>query len=340
MTSVKRFQVVEEPTEETLGRGAFEFTDAYSVFDWGQMPDAIPHKGKSLCTMGAATFELLDEAGIPTHYRGVGDARDPIPLDMREPPDIMAIELTQVPDLPFKNGTYDYETFFADAGSNYLIPLEIVFRNQVPIGSSLRRRTSPADHDLSITEWPDTAVELAAPIIEFSTKFEESDRYLDVEEADEIAGLADIEELRSIARDVNAAITDHAANVGLTHLDGKIECLFHDGEIKVADVTGTLDENRFSFKGRQLSKEVLRQYYARTDHAWVEAVRASKVRAKETGVADWRSLCDHEPRPLPEDIRRVASELYQAGANKYLDGDCFDVPSLLAVVRELEAVTK
>ncbi|MFO7833566.1 MAG: phosphoribosylaminoimidazolesuccinocarboxamide synthase, partial [Halohasta sp.] len=50
MTSVKEFRVDREPTATEFGAGRFVFTDAYSVFDWGQMPDAIPHKGASLCT--------------------------------------------------------------------------------------------------------------------------------------------------------------------------------------------------------------------------------------------------------------------------------------------------
>jgi len=37
------------------------------------MPDAIPRKGASLCAMGAFNFELLEDEGIPTHYRGVAD---------------------------------------------------------------------------------------------------------------------------------------------------------------------------------------------------------------------------------------------------------------------------
>ncbi|TKX76193.1 phosphoribosylaminoimidazolesuccinocarboxamide synthase, partial [Halorubrum sp. SD626R] len=53
MTSVKEFRVDEPATADATGRGRFVFTDAYSVFDWGQMPDAIPHKGASLCAMGA-----------------------------------------------------------------------------------------------------------------------------------------------------------------------------------------------------------------------------------------------------------------------------------------------
>ncbi|MFB6177888.1 MAG: phosphoribosylaminoimidazolesuccinocarboxamide synthase, partial [Halobaculum sp.] len=42
MTSVKEFVIEREPTETARGRGRFAFTDDYSVFDWGKMPDEIP----------------------------------------------------------------------------------------------------------------------------------------------------------------------------------------------------------------------------------------------------------------------------------------------------------
>src|SRR6056297_3236021 len=104
MTSVKNFQVEEPASRDRLGRGRFEFTDDYSVFDWGQMPDRIPEKGAALCTMGAANFELLDVNHIPTHYRGVYEASDSgegEPKELGEcasPPRTMAIELARVPD--------------------------------------------------------------------------------------------------------------------------------------------------------------------------------------------------------------------------------------------------
>lgn len=150
MTSVKEFRVDEPATADSLGRGRFVFTDAYSVFDWGQMPDAIPRKGASLCAMGAFNFELLEDEGIPTHYRGVADpGRDVdageegetgiVPLaDATAPPTEMAIDLTQVPDLPYEDpeAGYDYDAFHAAGGENYLVPLEVVFRN--------RSRSGPA----------------------------------------------------------------------------------------------------------------------------------------------------------------------------------------------------
>jgi phosphoribosylaminoimidazole-succinocarboxamide synthase len=174
--------------------------------------------------------------------------------------------------------------------------------------------------------------------VEFSTKFEESDRYLDREEADRIAGAATLDDLESVAREVNRVVTGRAADAGLKHEDGKIECLYDDGEVRVADVVGTFDENRFSYDGQQLSKEVVRQYHKREQPAWVEAVNEAKERAKREDVADWRRLCEVDPDPLPDHVLEAASDMYAAGTNAYVGRDLFDAPPLaeaVETVREL-----
>jgi len=333
--SVKEFRIEREPTATTLGRGAFVFTDDYSVFDWGKMPDEIPDKGASLCSMGAFNFELLEAEGVPTHYRGVVSEKtgEVVPLsDADQPPTEMAIDLTQVPDLPREGRDYDYDAFHAAAGDNYLIPLEVVFRNSVPVGSSLRRRTAPADHGLDFEEWPDGVVQLEEPIVEFSTKYEESDRYLSRAEADRIAGRADLAELEDVAREVNRVVTEQAAEAELVHEDGKIECLYFDGEIRVGDVAGTFDENRFTFHGQQVSKEFVRQYHKHTQPEWVEAVDAAKREAEKTGIADWKSLCEASPEPLDGEAIEAVRDLYAAGTNAYIGRELFDAPSLVDAV--------
>ncbi|GAB7094794.1 phosphoribosylaminoimidazolesuccinocarboxamide synthase [Halolamina litorea] len=336
MTSVKEFRVDREPTDDELGRGRFVFTDDYSVFDWGRMPDRIPEKGRSLCTMGADNFERLADAGVPTHYRGVvspddagSDAPPTYDLDaVSGPPRQMAIDLTVVPDLPHGADGYDYDQFHASAGSHYLVPLEIVFRNEVPIGSSLRARKEPEDVGLDRHRWPDEAVSLPEPIVEFSTKFEEQDRYLDDDAAAEIAGRADLDDLRETALAVNEVITERAAETGFVHEDGKIECLWVDGEVRVADVAGTFDENRFAYDGQELSKEVLRQFYKGYDPDWVAAVKDAKAVAEAEGVADWKSFCEESPEPLPADVREVAGEMYAAGTNAYTGREWFEAPAI------------
>ena len=335
MTSVKEFRVATAPTQTDLGRGRFVFTDRYSVFDWGEMPDHVPRKGASLCTMGAHNFEMLEAEGVPTHYRGVygpevreGDR----PVDLASctaPPTAMAIELTQVPDLPYLGGDeYDYDAYHDAAGENFLIPLEIVFRNTVPVGSSLRSRGLPADYGLDADTWPEGTVELPEPVVEFSTKYEEQDRYLDRPEAERIAGAADLEDLESVALAVNGALNRQAEDRGFHHEDGKIECLYHAGTVTVADVVGTFDENRFAYGGQEVSKEVIRQYYRRTDPEWVAAVSDAKSEARAEGVADWRELCERSPEPLPEGVLDAVSDLYTAGANAYTGTEWFDAPAI------------
>ncbi|ELZ33722.1 phosphoribosylaminoimidazolesuccinocarboxamide synthase [Halorubrum tebenquichense] len=355
MTSVKEFRVDEPATADGLGRGRFVFTDAYSVFDWGQMPDAVPNKGASLCAMGAFNFELLEREGIPTHYRGVtdpgagesaggddgSDAPVAVPLDEASaPPTEMAIDLTQVPDLPYEgpHAGYDYDAFHAAGGDNYLVPLEVVFRNRVPVGSSLRRRATPAEFGLDgragldPDEWPDGPVDLPEPVVEFSTKYEQQDRYLTRAEADEIAGAADVDALESLARDVNRVVTERADAAGFVHEDGKIECLYADGELRVADVVGTFDENRFSYGGRGVSKEVVRQWYKANDPDWVAAVKEAKESVAGRDIDDWRELCEPDPVPLPAEVVDAVSDLYAAGTNAYTDRDWFDVPDVEAAL--------
>ena len=358
MTSVKEFRVDEPATADALGRGRFVFTDAYSVFDWGQMPDAVPEKGASLCTMGAFNFELLETTGISTHYRGVtdptagepaddadgaadaeGDAPAAVPLDdATAAPTEMAIDLTQVPDLPYQGPAagYDYDAFHAAGGTNYLVPLEVVFRNRVPVGSSLRRRADPADFglddDLGLDDWPDASVHLPEPVVEFSTKYEQQDRYLTRAEADRIAGVADVDALESLARDVNRVVTERADAAGFVHEDGKIECLYADGELRVADVVGTFDENRFSYGGRGISKEVVRQWYKANDPDWVAAVEAAKEAVADRDSDDWRELCEPSPDPLPPAVVGAVADLYAAGANAYTGREWFDAPDVEAAL--------
>ncbi len=71
MGSVKDLQVIQKPTEAAMGTGRFLFSDRYSVFDWGEMPDRIGGKGAALCIMGAYCFEQLEKQGVKTHYRGL-----------------------------------------------------------------------------------------------------------------------------------------------------------------------------------------------------------------------------------------------------------------------------
>lgn len=49
---------------ECAGSLWFEFTDDYSVFDWGKMPDTIANKGRALAVIGAYLFDELKKASF------------------------------------------------------------------------------------------------------------------------------------------------------------------------------------------------------------------------------------------------------------------------------------
>ena len=74
MGSVKDLEVIQKPTKDKMGLGRFHFSDRYSVFDWGEMPDLIDKKGEALCLMGAYCFERLEVKSVLTHYKGLVDS--------------------------------------------------------------------------------------------------------------------------------------------------------------------------------------------------------------------------------------------------------------------------
>ena len=57
--SVKNIRMVREPKARRPGRYVFEFTDDYSVFDYGKMPDKLRGKGCAIAMMSAYLFEAL-----------------------------------------------------------------------------------------------------------------------------------------------------------------------------------------------------------------------------------------------------------------------------------------
>lgn len=334
MGSVKDLEVLESPTPDETGHGIFDFSDRYSVFDWGKMPEDIEGKGDVLAMMGAFTFEMFEEKGIKTHYMGMEEDGDVKSLDDLEgPSNRMHIELVNVLEPEFKDGEYDYSVLNDASFGNYLIPLEIIFRNTISVGSSARRRYDPRDLGLSLTEWPEEPVHLEDPILEASTKLEEQDRYIDDREARRISGIA-LGGVYDVAREVNRIITDRAESVGLQHDDGKIELLKVDDDIVVGDVAGTFDENRFTYEGIQVSKEILRQRYKESQPDWVEQVKDAKERAKDEGIKDWKSLVGVEPKSLG--FEKLVSEMYKAGANRYIGEDFFDVRGVSEVMEDIK----
>jgi len=307
MGSVKDLEVIKKSTKDQMGLGRFEFSDRYSVFDWGEMPDYINAKGAALCLMGAYCFEQLLTWGVKTHYRGLVDADGKVVKfsELNEPSNIMEVGLVNVynPKTGVENGkiVHDYSMYTPDL-KNCLIPLEIIYRNGLPEGSSIFKRLEQKKislEDLGLNHYPKPGEQLAKPIFDVSTKLEETDRYVTWAEAQKIAGLTgkELAEVKALLLEADETVTELASRAGLKNEDGKIELAFdEERKLMIVDVVGTLDECRFTYGGVHVSKEIARQFYKKT--SWYADLERAKKEAEAKGIQDWKSLCKSQPPKL------------------------------------------
>jgi phosphoribosylaminoimidazole-succinocarboxamide synthase len=343
MGSVKDLEVIKKPTRTVMGIGKFHFSDRYSVFDWGEMPDHIEGKGAALCLMGAYCFERLEEKGVKTHYRDLVDEKGKAVTveELKQPSSVMEVCLVNVykPQTSVVNGkiTHDYSVY-APTLKNCLIPLEIIYRNGLPEGSSVFKRLEQGKvslRDLGLDHYPKPGESLTKPIFDVSTKLEETDRYVTWQEAQKIAGLTDAElaDVKTVLLKADETITEAASNAGLKNEDGKIELAFDNKrKLIVVDVIGTLDECRFTYDGVHVSKEVARQFYKKTK--WYSNVEEAKKTAETQGAKDWKALCKSQPPKLDSKLRTIISEMYMAAANELTNRNLFDAPRLAEVIKQ------
>jgi phosphoribosylaminoimidazole-succinocarboxamide synthase len=345
MGSVKDLEIIKKPTRDVMGIGRFHFSDRYSVFDWGEMPDHIEGKGAALCLMGAYCFEKLEGIGVRTHYRGLVDETGKVVRfkELKRPTSIMEVNLVNVykPETRRSQGKleYDYSLYTSNL-KNCLIPLEIIYRNGLPEGSSVFKRLEQAlvtVEDLGLDHYPKAGERLKKPIFDVSTKLEEGDRYVSWAEAQRIAGLTEKEvaEVKGLLLKVDDLITQLAADAGLVNEDGKIELAFDPlRRLMIVDVVGTLDECRFTYDGLHVSKEIARQYYRRTD--WFRDVEEAKKKAEKEGVEDWKKLVKTKPPKLDPKLKTIISQMYLATANELTKKKMFAVTKLADIVKENE----
>ncbi|MCX7944900.1 MAG: phosphoribosylaminoimidazolesuccinocarboxamide synthase [Deltaproteobacteria bacterium] len=338
MGSVKDLRIVKQPTSDKAGEGVFTFSDRYSVFDWGEMPDLIPDKGRAIAILGAHFFELAEKKGFRTHYIGLESNGAFLRLnDLKSPTDSMRVKLFNVirPTL-LPDKTYDYSAY-KNITSNYLIPLEVIYRNRLPEGSSVFKRLKSGEitpKDLGLDSMPEPGITLKTPIYDVSTKLERIDRYIKWEEAERISGLdgKKISRLKEILSSLNQLISSEFSKIGLVNEDGKIEfAVDESGEICIVDVFGTLDECRFTIDGMPVSKEVARIFYRKTP--WYEALN----KAKEKDKQNFKEICEIQPDKLPNEFKEAIANLYRYCTNKITGREWFaGTPELTDSIRVIK----
>ena len=309
MGSVKNLAVLKEATAKEMGVGVFEFTDDYSVFDYGKMPDTIPYKGEALCRMSAFNFVELGKKGVKSHFRKLAAGNK------------MEVNLVRVL-FPQKG-----ELNIGD--TNYLVPLEVIFRNSLPEGSSVFKRFESGQlkpQDLGLKKVPKAGEKLKNPILDVATKLEPTDRYMDWHEARALARLdaEQLKELKEKTLSINDFITKQAGKIGLEHADGKVEFgIDAKGNLILVDVCGTLDENRLLFNGFHISKQVLRDYY-KTTKWYMELEEAKK---QTTNKKDWP-----QPHKMPKELKQIVSDMYTSVCEAWTNEKHWNAPEIAEVI--------
>lgn len=332
----------------------FEYSDRYSIFDWGEMPDLLKEKGQSLAYMAHFFFKFLGDKnnwcdwecapevsarieqtqilaalkkhGVAHHYKG--DYGQNIAALNR-------ISVTPVkvnkPTANEQSGSvqWDYQYFQSQNPVDELVPLEVIFRFGVPQGSSLLKRTGDLDYcaEIGLANSPQAGDRFTYPVIEMSTKLETTDRYINQADAKNIAGLSDKEaiKLKELTEVLALRLKDIFKTVGIELWDGKFEFAFipnridanlSERDFMLVDSIGP-DELRLTYNGISFSKENLRQFYAGS--SWKENVEKAKDLASTRGVADWKGLCIDELKSTPEHLAQTELEaiemMYKSLAN-------------------------
>ncbi len=376
----------------------FEFTNDYSIFDWGKMPDTIANKGRALALMGAFFFQELgdpklwqtlfsskhlakfdrqwlgqrftnktfcgagglEKAGLSSHFVALTNEQD-LPLPFSNAIEFSGSLLMKVLGgrvyRPQPASILQHNLFFYPQPENSrhirLIPLEIVFRFGMPQGSSLQERLSSNPNyfkTLGLPAMPRPDTWFAHPVIEFFTKLEPKDRFLNWQEAATLSDLNEesFAELTEIALDTALALHEIFARCGLELWDGKIELVEarsddpNRSQLLLADSIGP-DELRILADGKQLSKELIRQFYRGS--VWEQRLKEAQSIAKERAVLDWKTICldelDAKPEKLSAEFKQQADKLYGVLANTLIGSDVFpNHPPLDEFLTKLSSVIK
>lgn len=281
----------------------FRFSDRYSVFDWGEMPDLLPGKGAALASMGELFFQFLGSAktwsewNIPTDIspwlharlsggkvwkalRANGVSHH---LQARVGENALKVRTFQRPQPTFTNGKFDYSVYKARP-IDTLVPLEVVFRFGAPEGSSFlsRAKERPGySKGLGLGDVVAQGAKFPHPIVEYFTKLEPTDRFLYRDDAKILAFLNDDEmaQLDQLTVLIALRLRDLFASFGVELWDGKFEFAFVAGDEKarafcLGDSVGP-DELRLVRGGVHLSKEVLRREYRGS--SWYQALEKAKI---------------------------------------------------------------
>lgn len=310
----KAIETLEFPSQDKPGRARLRFLDTYSLFHMGVMPDPIPGKGEAVARIATHSLRRCQEAGVSTHYLG-NDALD-------------GFEISEFRILN------PHESPISVRERAYFVPLQVVYRNRLVGESSIHRRLPDDAATLGLARREPRRLGegvVLPPVIEYSTKLDEIDEYLERDRAKRLAALSDSQlgEIEAMVVEINECLVRHADDVGLEIVDGKLEFAIDEMACPVlVDVAGAPDENRFLIDGLHVSKQCLRDLYVSTGLreevvAWAAAGRPASKAPK--------------PAPLTSSVVGLASVLYDE-LSRVWTGDSARYDELRRVAAEVQSI--
>ncbi|MBC7386973.1 MAG: phosphoribosylamine--glycine ligase [Cryobacterium sp.] len=333
------------------GEIVFEFTDDFSVFDWGKMPDAVPEKGRSLLRLASHFFRDL---GHPVSWReffATEKAKQAMSLlssDRTNSAAALKAELESIGMRSCYRGLYPEGSTPLTAEGVRVERLEII----EPIRLSkeaAQKRGSAYDYDLPnnsadrvdprgaliplevvfrhgltnnssyFERNPETPLKqgdrFPSPLIEFFTKLEPSDRFIATESEALIVGRLSPPRLIEIRlRSILLSLwLEHTCAVrDLELVDGKFEWgLDAEGRMILADAIGPDELRLMELRGSAKNPERLSKEFLR------EYYRDSKwfaeiTELKKKALAPGWQKTIRQPVPhLPTEGLQKATSLYR-----------------------------
>lgn len=326
----------------------FLFSDRYSIFDWGEMPDALAGKGEALAVMGDLLFRRLGRADtwaawhIPEHYpkfwrdsltssplwaalrreglrhhsRGlVSDRMEPLPEGARSR--LLAVDAIGRPPATSEvvggKLQWDYSAY-AGRPADCLVPLEVVFRFGAPEGSSFLGRLDslPGYAESFGFERPEAGEWFPYPVVEFFTKLEPTDRFLSRAEAMALAALSpeEMDRLTTLTLLLALRLKDIFSAAGLELWDGKFEFAFSPGASgRGFRLVDSIGPDELRLVGPG-GVHFSKEFLRRVYRGtpWFHAAERAKQLAKERGERDWKRICREESKQAPAPLPAEALE--------------------------------
>lgn len=326
----------------------FHFSDRYSIFDWGEMPDDLAGKGEALAVMGDLFFRALESPwldwqfpeiypkawsdslrssaiwkelrreGARHHSFGlVDDAGYSVSAGGRSRR--LAVQGLERPAATseLRNGKlhWDYSAYAARPEKS-LVPLEVVFRFGAPEGSSFLKRLEEIPGyaaSFGFSENPRAGDSFPFPIVEFFTKLEPTDRFLSRAEAAEITALTpgEMDDLVAFTLLLALRLRDLFSQLGLELWDGKFEFAFRPGSPRARGFTlvDSIGPDELRLIGPG-GVHFSKEFLRRLyrDSDWFRAMESAKRTAHERGEKDWKKICREELHQAPAPLPKEARE--------------------------------